>query len=167
MNRLFSPCTRLHDSLESTGRLAELRVNHRLLRELNLDVSTEELLTAERAFTYADLYDILKSRDIVAWLTPHAAFARTGGLAVYLWMHLDDSCRSSFSVDGEEIVALAHSPEHLLEICDAVLRLLAVSVVHSVILGEWSYPDGVLINAPTLAYLMEQCQSLKDLSCII
>jgi hypothetical protein len=64
----------------------------------------------------------------------------------------------------ERIVALARSPEHLLEICDVVLRLLAVSVVHSVILDNWISPDGALINAPTLAYMMEQCQSLKVLS---
>jgi hypothetical protein len=80
MNRLFSPCNRLHDSLESQGVLEEVReYDRRLLRELNLDVSTEELLTAERAFTYADLYDIIKSGNIVAWLTPHAAFVRAGG----------------------------------------------------------------------------------------
>jgi hypothetical protein len=41
--------------------------------------------------------------------------------------------------------------------------LLAASVVHSVILDEWSFHDGALINAPTLAYLMEQCQSLNVL----
>jgi hypothetical protein len=39
-----------------------------------------------------------------------------------------------------------------------------VSVVHSVILGEWNYPNDALINARTLAYLMEQCQTLKYLS---
>jgi hypothetical protein len=30
------------------------------LQELDLDVSTEELLSAERAFTYADLYAMLE-----------------------------------------------------------------------------------------------------------
>jgi hypothetical protein len=66
--------------------------------------------------------------------------------------------------DGREIVALAHSREHLLEISDILLRLLAVSV-HSVILGKCYYSrDSALINAPTLAYLMEQCQSLKALT---
>jgi hypothetical protein len=49
MERLFSPCTRLRDTLE----LEEF------FEELNLDVSTEELLSAERAFTYADLYAML------------------------------------------------------------------------------------------------------------
>ena len=52
MERLFSPCTRYRDLL-----LEEFEgTNLELLRELNLDVSTEELLSAERAFTYADLY---------------------------------------------------------------------------------------------------------------
>jgi hypothetical protein len=51
-----------------------------------------------------------------------------------------------------------------LEICDVVIRLLAASVVHSLVLNKWGYGDGTMINAPTLAYLMGQCQSLKDLS---
>jgi hypothetical protein len=50
-----------------------------------------------------------------------------------------------------------------LEICDVILRLLAVSVVHSFLLERWICPD-LVINAPTLAYLVEQCQSLKILS---
>jgi hypothetical protein len=58
---------------------------------------------------------------------------------------------------------LANSPEHLLEICDVVLRLLAASVVQSLILNKWNRRDAAFINAPTLAYLMEQCQSLKSL----
>jgi hypothetical protein len=53
-----------------------------------------------------------------------------------------------------------------LEICDVVLRLLAVSVVHSLVIDESVCPDGVLINAPSLAYLMEQCQSLKVLKLV-
>jgi hypothetical protein len=63
----------------------------------------------------------------------------------------------------KKIRALARSPEHLLEISDVVLRLLAASVVHSILLSKFSDED-TLINAPTLAYLMEQCQSLKFLS---
>jgi hypothetical protein len=157
MERLLSPCNRLHDLLESQGR----RGRPEGLQELNLDVSTEELLSAERAFTYADLHAILGNGDTVVWLTPHAAVARKGGGAHSFGR---GSCRFFFSVDGNEIVALARSPEHLLEICDVVVRLLAASVVHSVILEKWSSRDGVLINAPTLAYLMEQCQSLKALT---
>jgi hypothetical protein len=40
-----------------------------------------------------------------------------------------------------------------LEICNVVLRLLAVSVVRSVVIDEYSRLDDELINAPTLAYL--------------
>jgi hypothetical protein len=128
-----------------------------------VDVSTEELLSAERAFTYDDLYTTLGNGNKIAWLTPHAFVARNGGMAMYAWsrLRLDDSCGLSFSADGEEILAMARtrSPEHLLEICDVALRLLAASVVHSIIIRP-----GVLINDHTLAYLMEQCQSLKFLT---
>jgi hypothetical protein len=49
MSPLFSPCTRLRDLLEQdNGRPDE---EARELHEHNLDVSTEELLSAERAFT--------------------------------------------------------------------------------------------------------------------
>jgi hypothetical protein len=69
-----------------------------------------------------------------------------------------------FQCRGKDIVALARFPEHLLEICDVVLRLLATSVVHSVrICNLGSSPNGSFINAPTLANMMEQCQSLKAL----
>jgi hypothetical protein len=80
-------------------------------------------------------------------------------------LHLDiELCSFNFNADGEDTYAFARSTEHLLEIVDVVLRLLAVSVVHSVSLHNWSYLEGTSINAPTLAYLMEQCQSLKLLS---
>jgi hypothetical protein len=43
MDRLFSPCTRLHEMLESRGLLERVRRYHpEPLQELNLDVSTEE-----------------------------------------------------------------------------------------------------------------------------
>jgi hypothetical protein len=58
---------------------------------------------------------------------------------------------------------LAHSLEHLSEICDVVLRLLGASVVHSVHIDQWDSRHGLLINAPTFAHLMERCQSLKAL----
>jgi hypothetical protein len=157
MERLFSPCTGLHDRLQH-------RDDYMLLQEVNLDVSTEELLSAERAFTYADLYALLRNRKTVAWLTPNATVAREGGSAMIAWAHLDESYRFFFNVDGIDIYAVALSPEYLLEICDIVFRLLAVSVVHSVKLVKMSRFDDPFINAPTLAYLMEQCQSLKFLS---
>jgi hypothetical protein len=161
MKHLFSPCTRLHDLIESQGGLEEQESpipEH--LQELNLDVSTEEFLSAERAFTYADLFAIIGNEDTLAWLTPHTAVVDTRGKAVQAWnMLAGDMCCFTFIADGKEIVAMALSSEHLLEICDVVLRLLAVSVVHSVHLNGPSSP-GLFINAPTLAYLMEKCQRL-------
>jgi hypothetical protein len=158
MEQLFSPRTRLQDM--------DSRFHHpELLQELNLNVSTEELLSAERAFTYADLYAMLGNGDTVAQLTPHAAVVRACRTAMRYWKLLGESYRLCFSADGkEDIMALARSPEHLLEICDVVLRLLTVSVVQSVRLNYWSSLYGTFFNAPTLAYLMEQCQSLKCLS---
>ena len=47
-----------------------------MLRELNLDVSTDEFLSAERAFTYADFYAMVANKNAVVWLTPHAAVVR-------------------------------------------------------------------------------------------
>jgi hypothetical protein len=162
MERLFTPCNQLHDILDSQGRLERLRHP----QELNLNVSTEELLSLERAFTYyADVYAMLGNRDTLAWLTPHAAVARGGGLAMKAWNQLDNRCHFHFKADdGEYIRSLARSTEHLLEIVDVVLRLLAVSAVHSLILRRWSYRDGAWINASTLAYLLEQCQSLNALA---
>jgi hypothetical protein len=75
-----------------------------------------------------------------------------------------DDYRFQLNVDGKEIIALARSSEAFLEISDVVLRLLATSVVHSVILSNWSCPADVSINAASLAYLMEQCHSLKTLT---
>jgi hypothetical protein len=78
MEHLFSPCTQLHDILEREGRLGAFNRYHELLQELNLNVSTEELLSAERAFTDADLHAMLGNEDTVAWLTPNAAVVRVG-----------------------------------------------------------------------------------------
>jgi hypothetical protein len=131
MKRLFSPCTRLRDRLESQGRLP---CSREIWRELNLDVSTEELLSAERAFTYGDLHTVLE--NTIAWLTPHVVVMRDDRNCIYYsllhWGQLGESCRFCFNADAKHIVVLARSPEHLLEISDVVLRLLAASVVHSV-----------------------------------
>jgi hypothetical protein len=156
---LFSPSTRLQDILESRN-----RGRHRLLQELNLNVSTEELLSAERAFTYADLYAMLGNEDAIAWLTPRAAVACEHGHAATAWNQLDGFYRLYFSADGIDIIGVARS-EYLSEICDIVVRLLAASVVHALLvrLSSWTSP-GLFINAPTLEYLMEQCQSLQILS---
>jgi hypothetical protein len=72
---------------------------------------------------------------------------------------------SIFDADGKVLDGFARSPEHLLEICDVIARLLAARVVESVCPDNvWGSGDNVLINAPALAHLMEQCQSLKALT---
>jgi hypothetical protein len=167
MERLFSPCTRLFDLLEYRyqGDFDDETSDALLhINEINLNVSTDDFLSAERAFTYTDLHAMLGDHlDTVAWLTPHATVARHSGRVKHAWDELvfaaetGDTCRFPFRADGKDIIALARSSEHLLEICDVVLRLMAASDVHSVML------DGTFINAPTLAYLMEHCQSLKNL----
>jgi hypothetical protein len=159
MDNLFSPCTRLHDILESQRRFER----RQLLQELNLDVSTEDFLSAENAFTYADLYAMLENYNTLAWLTPHAAVARVDGLAVQAWNQLDESYRLSFSADGKFICAFARSPEHLSEVFNVVVQLLAASVVHLVRLSTNAFYSAS-INTTSLAYLMEQCQSLKSLT---
>jgi hypothetical protein len=166
MERLFSKCTRYREILEGYDHLDDFRHHHpELLREFNLDVSTEEFLSAERGFTYADLHTMLQSRNIT-WLTPHAAVVRANLSGERSWMKLDDASYCfRFFADGKRISALARSPEHLFEICDVVLRLLAASVVHEVILNrDNSHHASATINAPALAYLMEHCQSLKLLT---
>jgi hypothetical protein len=154
MERLFSPCSRLHDSFGSPLEG---------LQDLNLDVSTEELLSAERAFTYTDLYAMLGNEDTAAWLTQHAAITRDDGRVVRSWFSMNGSCYYRLIADGNVLVAWARSPEHLLETCDVVIRLLAASVVHSVTLDQWG-SHTALIDAASLAYLMERCQSLKALT---
>jgi hypothetical protein len=170
MDRLFSPGTRLNDLLEENQEeyIEYEYESHdckgETLKELNLNVSTEEFLSAESAFTYADLYAMLGNQNTFAWLTPHAAVTREGERAFYSWEQLDGSCRFCFNADGKDISAVACSPEHLLEICDIVVRLLAAIVVHSLSLTNRSTPYDASINAPSLAHLMEQCQSLKVLT---
>jgi hypothetical protein len=154
MERLFSPCTRYRDLEESRG----VRPC-RWPRELNLKVSTDELLSAERGFTYANLYTMLGNGQAIAWLTPHAFIMSADG-SLY-WLELNE-CRFRFYVDGKKILAFARSTEALWEVVDVVLRLVAASVVYKVILcKQWIPVDGALINAANLAFLMEQCQSLK------
>jgi hypothetical protein len=160
MERLLSPSTRYRDIVESLGRLEAYRSHPRGFQELNLDISTEEFLSAETAFTYTDLYTVLRNVDTVVWLTPHAAVMRESGMTFSLGLRVGLS-RFYIFAEGKNIVAWSRSRAAQLEICDIVLRLLAVSVVHSASLSSWSSTS---INAPTLAYLMEQCRSLKLLS---
>jgi hypothetical protein len=163
MDSLFSPCTRLYAMLESQGRLQNFRGRPEDLQELNMDVSTERLLSAERALSYTDLYAMLGIENVVVWLTPRAAVMPVDGREINEWSLLDGSRHSRFKADGKVIHAFALSSEHLSEICDVVLRLLAASVVHSVLIDQWGSIHGLSINAPTLAYLMERCQSLTVL----
>jgi hypothetical protein len=167
MEHLFSPCTRLNDLVEAgyLDDLEEEEEDFENVKELNLDVSPQELLSAERGFTYAHLYAMVESKDTVAWLTPHATIVRPDGRAqTYVDILIDRYCQFRFNVDDNEIIVVAISREHLLEICDVILRLLAASVVHSVFLPNSDRGEDVTINAPALEYLMEQCPSLKSLS---
>jgi hypothetical protein len=167
MERLFSPCIRDLDLVEREhilwefrGILEEFERRPRRMQELNLNVSTDEFLRAERGFTYADLCTMLENGNTLAWLTPHAFIGRGGAVLNSLYQ-LDESYRFHFDAEDIRIHAWARSSEHLSEICDVVLRLLAASVVHSVILSKWTCFPNASINAASLAYLMEQCQSLK------
>jgi hypothetical protein len=157
MEHLFSPRTSHPDLLEEDqGGLESVQ-------QLNLDVSTEELLSAERAFTYADLYASLGNGDAVVWLTPHANVMRTGGKAVFCSSTTLLAHRFLFSVDGKEIFATARSSAARSEIFAVVGRLLAVDAIDVYEL-ELRHYHQVFLNTPTFTYLMEQCQSLKVLS---
>jgi hypothetical protein len=165
MERLLSPCTRFYDMLQSRGYLQKSRGLPGGLRELNLDVSTEAFLSAERAFAYADLYAMLANENVVVWLTPYAAVMPNMGRGIDYWKVLDGSCHIYVKADGKGMFGLARSPEHLSDICNVVLRLLAASVVQSVCLdSDRNSGDSAVINADTLANLMEQCHSVKILS---
>jgi hypothetical protein len=164
MERLFSPCTRYRDLEESRG-----HVPPEWLLEHDLNVSTDEFLSAERGFTYSNLHTMLANGETMIWLTPHAAIVspnlvRVDRRVVHNWRRLQESCHIRFIADGQELGIWAHSCEALSDVCDVVLQLLAASVVHSVILLKWGPLAGTAINATSLAYLMEQCQSLKALT---
>jgi hypothetical protein len=73
-------------------------------------------------------------RRYVAWLTPHAAIARA--VSMREWIQLPAAGRFDCNTDGKETVAWAFSPEHLLELCDVVIRVLVASAIHSVNLGS-------------------------------
>jgi hypothetical protein len=165
MERLFSPCTRLYDSYKDQGSRENYRNRH--LREVNLDVSTEVLLSAERAFTYADLYAMLCKRNTIAWLTPHAVVL-SGYEGAHLYLrssHLQEVYSFQVNVNGKNIHALTHSSAAFSEIFDVVRRLLLanVSQVHELDVTYYHHNDETFFNAAALASLMEQCQSLTAL----
>jgi hypothetical protein len=166
MERLVSPCNLLHNILESQSRVEEFRGPLERLQELNLDISTEEFLSAERAFTYADLYAFLGNQQTVLWMTPHAAVAREGEIGnIYSYLYV---YRFTFNVNGQSMCALTRSPEAYSEIVNVVRRLLLadVSEVYQLKLGPCvrTFRDATFFNAANLAYRMEQCQNLKALT---
>jgi hypothetical protein len=94
------------------------------------------------------------NENAVLWLTPHAAVAPEGEKGLKYYRPMDGQpCRFCFSADGQVMHAFALSSEHLLGICDVIIRLLATSVLHSVRLGKWDYYGSALINVTSLAYL--------------
>jgi hypothetical protein len=112
MESLLLPCTRLHDSFET-----HFHISPEELKELNLDVPTKELLSAERASTYADLYAMLANENAVLWLTPHTAVAPEGGKGLNYYRLMDSQlCRFCFSANGKVMHAFALSSKHLLGI---------------------------------------------------
>jgi hypothetical protein len=175
MERLFSPCTRYRDIAQSQGRsISPCGERHRdngidfePLQELNLDVSIEEFLSADRAFAYADLYCMVENLpDTIVWLTPQTAVFCGMGLARDYFENMVDGpiYQYSFTADGvNRVKTVARSSEALSEICDVVLRLLAASFVHSLLIIKLTHEEH-FINGPTLAYMMEQCPSLKILT---
>ena len=97
-----------------------------------MDVSTEELLSAERALTYVDLYAMSGNQNAVLWLTPHAAVARESERLVHYWLQLNRLYRFSFSADGKDMVALARPPER----CSSIDSTKRRSTSHSTELGS-------------------------------
>jgi hypothetical protein len=133
------------------------------LQELNLDVSTEELLSAERAFTYADLYAMLESEDTVAWFTPHAAVASTGSGALICSFGLrGDFRRFSFNVDCQNISALARSSAALSGNVDVLRHLLVANASEVYEIAFNAFHSEVFFSAPRFAYLVEHSQNLKS-----
>jgi hypothetical protein len=78
--------------------------------------------------------------DTMVWCTPSAAVFRKSAIANICILG-DGNDRFMCNVDGKDMHVLARSPEHFSEVCNVIVRLLAASVVHSVVL-TW-------INAPT------------------
>jgi hypothetical protein len=136
------------------------------MHELNLDVSTEILLSAERGFTYADLYAMICNRNTIAWLTPHAAVVTGYGRAHFRYYELKGIYSFRVIVNGAEIHALTLSSAAFSETLDVVRRLLLAEVreVYELDLKYSSRDhDKMFFSAAVLASLMEQCQSLKVL----
>jgi hypothetical protein len=166
MEDLFSPCTRLlallgipFDFLD----FEDIRDDFQHVRELNLDVSTQYFSSPERGFTYADLHTILEDGNTMIWFTSSAAVFRENGRAHVVGSHTEFGNSFRFNADGKAMIVMTRSREALSEFCDAILRLLAVSAVHQVDLQGIECENSPFA-APSLAYLMEQCQRMKTLT---
>jgi hypothetical protein len=150
------------------GPLAETRSrgHPEPFQELNLDVSTEELLSAERAFTYADLHAMLGKKDTIAWLSPHAAVVREHDTAPVKKSILENEIIVSFNVNGKKLSAVALSSATLSESFDVVRRLLLADTSEVYELRVWKIgiDRELYFYTPNLANMMEQCQNLKVLS---
>jgi hypothetical protein len=108
---------------------------------------------------------MLCNRKLIAWLTPHAAVVSEYGRANFRNCHLQDFYFFRVNVNGKEIHALTQSSGAFSEICDVFRRLLLADVreVHELDLRYYSHRDETFFDAATLAYLVDQCQSLKAL----
>jgi hypothetical protein len=160
MEPLFSPRAPYYRDLseEDQGGLESVQ-------QLNLDVSTEELLSAERAFTYTNLYAMLGNGDTVLWLSPHANVMRQYGGAILSCSTLL-AYRFLFNVDGKEIFATASSSaahsENLIVV--GALLVANASDVYELEFRKLGRHHQVFFNAPTFVFLLEQFRSLKVLS---
>jgi hypothetical protein len=175
MELLFSPCTRYFDQVvEDEECFIEHNIweNYDCLRELKLDVSTEEFLSPERAFTFADLYAMLGHGNTVLWLTPHASIVRynwRSALRCLLLEEMQDNYRFVIKVGGcggKHITAFARTSAALSEIVDVVCSLLAIktSEVDVLELSNEGLRKEAFCSAPFFASLAERCQSLKYLT---
>jgi hypothetical protein len=173
MELLFSPCTRYLDMAVQDDEFENRLVNYDSLRELKLDVSTEEFLSPERAFTFADLYAMLGHGNTVLWLTPHhAPIVRSNWRSALSCLHLEqllDIYRFAIKVGGvggKHINILAWSPAALSEIVDVVCSLLAANTSEVDVLELCNEGLGkeAFCSAPIFASLAEQCQNLKCLT---
>jgi hypothetical protein len=172
MELLFSPCTRYLDMFVEDDEFENRLRNYDCLRELELDVSTEEFLSPERAFTFADLYAMLGHGNTVLWLTPHASIVRYNWRSALSCLHPEemlDSYRFSIKVGGgggKHINILAWSSAALSEIVDVVCCLLVASTseVYDLELKNEGHLEEAFCSAPVFASLAEQCQNLKALT---
>jgi hypothetical protein len=136
------------------------------IQELGLDVSTEDCLSAERAFTYSDLHAMLGNEDTVVWLTPNAVVfpeCVERLLSVIQREHAFIFCFSADG-DGKGIYVAAFSFAALSEIGDVFRRLLLADAreVNELELTKVGLFGGDNFSAPIFAYLAERYQSLRS-----